>query len=218
MAKPTAMQSSATAPIVMQSTVTAPPGPVPTPRVLIDERFANNQRGWPNDRQATAWLENGAYRLFARTPGNFVAIGVPEVRPQRSVTVTARFRKVGGPAGGGYGVVIGDRRDGPRDGINQRGQYYVLEVGDRAEFGIWRRDDDRWIDLISWTPSSAIKPGGAANELQVQVDGDSLVFLVNGTELTRQRDAALSPGALGVFVGGDGNQVVLERVYAEGID
>jgi hypothetical protein len=209
---------SAPAPV----TVTASPSPPatqvtsgPASRIVLDERFADNARGWPNDPQSTAWLGDDGYRLFARRPGQFVAIGIPAVPRLRTVTTTATFRKVGGPPGGGYGLIVRDQMDEPRDGVNQRGRYYVLEAGDRGELGVWRRDGDRWIDLVPWTPSQVVRPGDQPNELSVRADGDRLVFIVNGTEVANQVDASLAAGAVGVFAGGDGNQVVLQHVAVE---
>jgi hypothetical protein len=197
---------------------TPAPAPSPTFRPIFDDFLVDNRQTWPHDPQATAWFADGAYHLFARQPRQFVAIGAP-VRaldpplggPLRDVKVTARFRKVGGPPGGGYGVIVRDQGPGPRDGINQGGRYYVLEVGDRGELGIWRREGDRWIDLLPWTLSEAVRLGGAANELEVQAIGPQLTLAVNGVPVATVTDSVLAQGAVGVFVGGDLNEVVLER-------
>ena len=71
--------------------------------------------------------------------------------------------KLGGPDGGGYGIIVRDQRQGPRDGSSQDGRYYVLEVGDKGEVGIWRRDGDHWVDLLPWQHSDAVKTGTAPN-------------------------------------------------------
>jgi hypothetical protein len=183
--------------------------------IVLDERFTDNARGWPNDPKSAAWLGEGGYRLYARQPGRFVAVGVPTAPKLRDVTVTGLFRKVGGPPGGGYGLIVRDQADEPHNGVNQTGRYYVLEIGDRGELGVWRRDGDQWIDLIPWTPSDAVRPGDAPNELTVQARDERIVFLVNGVEVTSRVDATLAAGTTGVFVGGDGNQVVLQRILVE---
>ncbi len=126
--------------------------------------------------------------------------------------VTGRFRKVGGPPGGGYGVIVRDQGPGPRDGMNQGGHYYVLEAGDRGDVGVWRRDEDHWVDLMPWTPSPAVHPGDAINELTVQAIGSQLLFVVNGTQVANLTvDSIPGEGAVGVFVGGDLNEVVLDQ-------
>ena len=189
--------------------------PDPGLRTVLDERFVDQPRGWPADVRSTTWLAGGAYHLFAREPGQFVAVGAPIAGPLRDPVVTATFRKVGGPPGGGYGLIVRDQGPGVRDGLNQRGRFYVLEVGDRGEVGIWRREDDRWVDLLPWTRSEAVRPGDAPNELRVHAMGPRLTFLVNGIEVASVEDLALDSGGVGVFVGGDFNDVVLEGFVVE---
>jgi hypothetical protein len=99
----------------------------------------------------------------------------------------------------------------PLDGVSQGGRYYVLEVGDRGEVGAWRRDDDHWVDLVPWTRSEVVHPGAAPNDLQVIVQGPQLRFLVNNSEVFNVSDGALKQGGVGLFVGGDLNEVVGER-------
>src|SRR5919204_1550586 len=84
--------------------------------------------------------------------------------------------------------------------------------GDRGEVGIWRRDGDHWTDILPWTPSEAVHPGSDANELEAWASGDRLTLVINGVQVASKRDSALGAGGLGVFAGGDGNSVVLERL------
>jgi hypothetical protein len=196
---------------------TLTPSVSPTMHTVFDEGFADNRAGWPNDPQSTAWLAVGGYRLFARQPGQFVAIPAPLTESFRDVVITGTFRKVGGPPGGGYGLIVRDQR--PRSGstTSQGGRFYVLEVGDRGEVGIWRREEDRWVDLVPWTPSEAVQPGSASNEVSVQAIGPRLTLRVNGTDVATVEDAALEMGAVGVFVGGDLNDVVLQRLVVQAV-
>jgi Domain of unknown function (DUF4388) len=192
---------------------TTPPTLAPEPRTLLDETFDDNTRNWPNNPQGTAWITGGTYRIVPRQAGQFVAIGIPAVGEiLQDVVINASFRKVGGPAGGGYGIIVRDQGPGPRDGTNQQGRYYVLEVGDKGEVGIWRREGDRWVDLLPWQRADAVKPGSALNELTVRAVGDRLSLSVNGTEVGTRTDSALAVGNVGIFVGGDGNQVALEQI------
>jgi hypothetical protein len=154
----------------------------------------SDQPGWPSQPGGLVRFEGTQYRLTARVPNRFVAVAAPLAGTLADVRVSASFHKVGGPAGGGYGLIVRDQGPGPRDGVNQTGEFYVAEVGDRGEFGIWRRADDQWIDLVSWTPSAAVRH---------DVEVASLV------------DATLPRGRVGVFVGGDLNDVVLDRFAVE---
>jgi Domain of unknown function (DUF4388) len=199
---------------------TAAPTLVPTvvptvpagPRTILDENFDSNASNWPNNPQGTAWITGGSYHIQPRQAGQFVAIAAPAVGEiLQDVVVNATFHKLGGPAGGGYGIIVRDQGPGPRDGNNQQGRYYVLEVGDKGEIGIWRRDGDKWIDLLPWTRSDAVKPGSQPNELTVRAVGDRLSLSVNGTEVGVRNDALLAVGNVGIFVGGDGNQVAVDQ-------
>jgi hypothetical protein len=215
-AQPTAVPTALPRPAVTDRPT---PSPVPTlwdpPAVrwhtVLDERFADNRHSWPDDPRSTGWFGEGGYHLFARYPTRFVAIGAPIAEPLRDGVVTGIFHKVGGPPGGGYGLIVRDQGPGPRDGLQQGGRYYVLEVGDRGEFGIWRREEDRWIDLIPWTPTAAVRPGSATNELMVQAIGQHMTFSINGIQVASQVVTPERDGRIGVFAGGDLNEVVVDR-------
>ena len=197
-----------------------PPAPAPAPawRAVFEERFATNERGWPDDRNGTGAFAGGAYRLSGRAPGRFVAIGAPLGRAVRDVTVKGTFRKSGGPPGGGYGLILRDQGPDPRDGLSQGGRYYVFEAGDRGEFGIWRREVTRWVELIPWTASPAVRPDRGRNELAVEAVGPRFTFLINGTRVASVEDPALGQGGVGLYLGGDRNEVVAEHFLVQVAD
>jgi hypothetical protein len=64
----------------------------------------------------------------------------------------------------------------------------------------------------------AVRPGSEANELSVRAASPRLTFVVNGTGVATVEDAAPSNGVVGVFGGGDFNDVALERFRAEALD
>ncbi len=185
----------------------------PTPSVVLDETFAARPSGWPDQPDSTAWYADGKYLLEPREAGLFVAIDAPTTDAFHDGTISARFEKTGGPSGGGYGVIVDDQGPDAHDGVYQGGQFVVLEVGDEGTFGVWQRDKDRWIDLKSWSATEAAHPGPMPNVLTVRADGRQLTFLVNDTQVI-DLTADLPPGRIGVFVGGDGNQVAVQRFTA----
>src|SRR5262249_21766131 len=107
------------------ATATTAPPPTPAFQDVLDEHFANNQRGWPDDKNSTAWLADGVYHLAARNPGQFVSIAAPKIGNLKDVEVTGRFKKTGGPPGGGFGLILRDQEPAIHDGKNQGGRYYV---------------------------------------------------------------------------------------------
>jgi hypothetical protein len=122
------------------------------------------------------------------------------------------FRKTGGPPGGGYGLILRDEGPGPRDGVDQTGRFYVFEVSDIGDVGIWQREFDHWNDLVPWTPADSVHPAKATNELEARAVGSELTFIVNGVSVAIQRSAALTRGGVGIFVGGDLNEVIAEHI------
>jgi hypothetical protein len=182
---------------------------------LIDVQFGGGPgERWIDNPPYAAW-SGGAYRLEAHQASRFVAVGAPFDRLLRNVVVSATFRKTGGPPGGGYGLLIRDQGPEPSDGVKQMLNAYVLEAGDIGEFGIWRRDGDLWVDLVPWTRSAAIRPGGSPNELTARAAGARLTFSINGVEAAWVEDDTLPAGGVGVFVGGDFNEVALDHFTVE---
>jgi hypothetical protein len=184
-------------------------------RPVLEEEFDGAHTNWPDRPQSTAWLTESGYHLAVRRPGQFVAIGAPLVDKLRDVVVTANFRKSAGSSGGRYGLIVRDQGPDRRDGLNSIGNFYVLLVNDRGEYSIARREGDDWVDVLPWSPSDAIHPGNAANELVALAIGPQLGLAVNGTLVASVRDEALDAGAVGVYVNGDFAEVVLERFLVE---
>lgn len=211
-AAPAPAAGSDAAPLAQPHPAAAAPQPATTLRLLLDESFIFNEHHWPDDPNGTAWFASGAYHLAAKYPTHFVAIGIPGATDLQDSVLTAVFHKRGGPTGGGYGLIVRARDDEPLDGTSQLGHYYVFEVGDTGTVGVWLRDGERWVDLLSWSASDAVHPATAANELTVTAIGDRLSFQVNGIPVASQIDQLLHAGTAGVFVGGDGNQVSLDRM------
>src|SRR5579859_1981331 len=132
------------APTIVDAPVEATVVPAPTvaatavPPLALDEHFAAPLADWPNDPRGSAWFADEGFHLAARQPSHFVAVGVPVPAAVGDAVIRARFRKLGGPAGGGYGLIVRDQSPASaRDGYAQDGEYLVLGVGDRGDVGIW---------------------------------------------------------------------------------
>jgi len=83
-----------------------------------------------------------------------------------------------------YGLVIGGSNMGPSPTytyflVRQSGEYFISN---------WEGAAPKTV--VDWTPNAAIVKEGAdgkqANTLGVQVQGDNVIFSVNGTEVARQ--------------------------------
>jgi hypothetical protein len=186
---------------------------------LLAQRFLAPLPKWPHDPEGNSWFEDGAYHLLSRQAGRFVAVGAPLSEPVTDAMLTAQFRKVGGPPGGGYGFIIRNQGDpAERDSRSQTGRYIVAEVGDQGDIGIWQREQTRWIDLLPWTHSAAVHPGAEPNMLTLSTRGANLRFEVNGEAVADLTYSGLqTSGGVGIFVGGDLNEVALEWLRIENL-
>jgi hypothetical protein len=205
-----------TSPATPAATASAVPSGLP--RRLVNVQFTNGPAsGWVENPPLATW-SSGAYSMKAARSRRFVAVGIPTPGALGDVEVSATFHKTGGPPGGGYGLILRDQGPQPRDGANQQGNYYVLEAGDRGEFGIWRRDGDHWVDLVPWTDSASVHGDTASNDLIARAVGDQLTLVVNGHELATVHDSTFAAGGVGVFLGGDYNEAALDRVSVQTLD
>src|ERR1051326_4367776 len=179
------------------------PSVMPTPNApgrrgfSLDLAFADTPAtAWVGSKPYAYW-DSGAYRLFARDAAGSVVVTAPVGTDLADVVVSARLHKTGGPEGGGYGLILRTESDAPLDGLNQTFTGYVLEVGDRGEFGIWRRSSDHWIDMVPWTPSDAVHKAADPNELVATATGKQLRLTVNGVQVAQVEDATLGVGGVG---------------------
>src|SRR5579859_2445158 len=199
----------------------AQPTSVPTSvGTLFDQPLTSPIPGWTNEPAGPAWFAPDGYHLLAREPGRFVATSVPLPRSVQDVTLTATFHKAGGPPGSGYGLIFRDQTAATeRDGRNQAGQFLVAEVGDRGDIGVWQRDDTRWVDIVPWKHADVVHTDRTPNTLAVTTHGSSVLFQVNGaTVATLNYDRLPNGGNAGIFVGGDLNEVTLERLQIANTD
>jgi hypothetical protein len=179
--------------------------------LVLDERFDGNGPSWPNDPRCEARRVERGYRLTPRLDGDVVAIGAPVGFALRDVVVAATFRKLGGPSGGVYGLFL-------RNGRNLASRYYAAQLNDRGEVGIWRRDLERWFELVPWTRSPSVRAGEATNDVSFESVGGRLTLVVNGQAAASAHDAVLDQGGIGLLVGGSGNDVLVEQVVAYALD
>jgi hypothetical protein len=208
---PSRIPTSTTAARLATPTAAPRPPAVAGVRSLVDARFTSGPAdNWLTNPPYAAWSD-GAYRLQARDLAQFVAVGVPMSQDLSDGVVSATLRKTGGPPGGGYGLILRDQGPLPRDGINQEANAYVFAAGDLGEFGVWRRDGDHWVDLVPWTRSDAVRAGGSPNDLTVRALGVRLTLTINGVRVAVVEDDALASGGVGIFVGGDYNEVALDH-------
>ena len=97
-----------------------------------------------------------------------------------------------------YGLMIGGK---DLAGPNQTYTYFL--VRNQGDFFISNCEGNNRPTLVDWTPNAAIVKQGAdgkqANTLGVQVQGDNVIFTVNGTEVKRLPKAKVHADGLYAF-------------------
>ncbi|MGI9145011.1 MAG: hypothetical protein ACR2IK_00425 [Chloroflexota bacterium] len=71
-----------------------------------------------------------------------------------------------------------------------------------------------WTDLVPWTPSSTVHAAAVPNELSVQIVDGELTFFVNAEPVARLSSVKIAtkpPGRVGIFTGGDLDEVLVTR-------
>lgn len=142
--------------------------------------MARTDRGAPMDNVKVA-MEGGNLH---------VTLGPAITLYQPAETVSGKFEAGGlfhqfssGRHAEGYGIIVGGKD------LQEAGQTYTyfLIRGD-GKFLAVKREGDKTARLIpEWTANDAVKPadstGHAMNRLSVAADGNTVRFLVNGTEV-----------------------------------
>jgi hypothetical protein len=111
-----------------------------------------------------------------------------------------------------YGLMMGGS---DLSGPKQTYSYFL--VRNQGEYFIANREGDaRPSTVVGWTPNAAIVKQGAdgkqTNTLGIQVQGDNVIFLVNGTEVTRLPKSKLHVDGLYGFRIGHNLDVDVDQV------
>jgi hypothetical protein len=111
-----------------------------------------------------------------------------------------------------YGLMIGgsDLADS-----NQTYTYFL--VHNKGEYFIANREGDKKpVAIVNWTAHPAIvkqgEDGRQTNTLGIQVDGDNVVFTINGVEVTRLPKTKLHTGGMYAFRIGHNLDVDVDQV------
>jgi hypothetical protein len=99
-----------------------------------------------------------------------------------------------------YGIVIGGTNMGPSPTYT----YFLVRQGGEYFISNWEGAAPKTV--VDWTPNAAIVKQGAdgkqSNVLGIQVQGDNVIFTVNGTEVTRLAKSKVhTDGVIGFRVG-----------------
>jgi hypothetical protein len=162
---------------------------------ILEEAFVVNDVVWPEfdeeDDLAKLSVEisNGKYRWEAHANDGFVWWSYPSIDPLTDFYAEIEVIQSEGDPYGEMGLVFRLDED----------QFYLYEVSGEY-YSLWRSVPDGWSDLIDWTPSDAIRPGGI-NLLGILAHGEQIYLFINDQLVAEVTDTHYTAGVIGVAVG-----------------
>lgn len=167
--------------------------------VLVFDSFTDNEHNWlvgdrPGDyfSKLSQSIADGRYRLEAQAR-RVTSITTAWLRGY-SVTdfhLVVNCKHIrGSRAGSSWGVVFR---------VQDNQNYYWFRIVDSHSFAISVIHDGRWIVLVGWTKTDAIKPKGV-NQLEVVASGARFTCVINGRVVGEVEDEHFSQGLVGVAV------------------
>ena len=179
-------------------------------RIILSDHFDDNRNDWPllagieNKYWLTVTLQvtNGVYRWEGKAKRDCVRWSYPDIRSVTDFRLSVSFRQVSGETDAQAGVVFRLMGD----------EYYMFKVSPGLqEYMLDLRHSGEWMTLIDWTPTSAILSEGW-NRIEVQADGSSFYFYINGILVDSISDQTLARGRIGLMMGlsDPGDEAVFE--------
>jgi len=161
-------------------------------QLLFQDDFSDPDSGWlldANEDREFAY-EDGEYSILAKMPDSWWWAAAPTDEPLSDFTVEVDLQQLSGLEEHNYGIVFRAQGDDfYRFGISWAGEYVLFKV-----------QNDRWIRLLDWTKSEAIRPGSGSNHLKVTTKGSQISLYANGELLASINDASFAQGAIGLYV------------------
>lgn len=159
---------------------------------LFDESFADNSRGWAlqDDANATMRVAGGYYEIAFRGAGGKMTWRETPMDTGADYFVQAALERRAGPDGDGYGVTWGGRG----------GDCYYFIVTGSGHFQYGRIVNQQVTTMLGWMASAAVRPGNAANLLEVYRKGGTLYFYVNEEQVASAPAEPLYGTEVGLWV------------------
>jgi hypothetical protein len=170
-------------------------------KILLTDSFDNPAAGRLSSQSDDPAIEQGyvggEYHLRLSPAAKPVrAVAASSVLADLQVAVDARLAE--GTEGRWVGVAC---RMNPRDGTAQF--YALLAVPATGQFALSNFDGHRWVHLVPFQSSEAVRRGNASNHLELTCVGSTLSARINGTEVASAQDGTYDSGYVAVVVSRD---------------
>jgi hypothetical protein len=169
--------------------------------VLLTDSFDNPAAGRLSSHSSNPGVEQGyiggEYQVrLSSSAKPFLAVAASSAFANLQVSADARLAE--GTEARWVGVAC---RLKPRDGTAQF--YALLTVPATGQFALSNFDGSRWVHLVPFQSSAAVRRGNASNHLELTCVGSTISARINGTEVASVQDRTYDSGYVAVVAGRD---------------
>jgi hypothetical protein len=170
-------------------------------KVLLIDSFDNPAAGRLSSQSDDPAVEQGyvggEYQVRLSSSAKPVwVVGASSVFADLQVAVDARLAEA--TEGRWVGVAC---RMNPKDGTAQF--YALLTIPATGRFALSNFDGYRWVHLVPFQSSEAVRRGNASNHLELTCVGSTIIARINGTEVASAQDGTYDSGYVAVVVSRD---------------
>lgn len=179
--------------LTASSTPTLRPEITLQPGAIFEDDFETD-RGWTNLREDNFVMEytNGAYRIFVDLVTTTSPVFSIRSQELEDVRVEVDAIRAAGPEDSFFGLLCRFR---------DQDNYYRLVIGTDGFYGIGKKVDGEFSNLVSNTQQGVINAGAATNRVRADCIGNELTLYANGVQLLSVQDNDLRSGDVGLVAG-----------------
>jgi hypothetical protein len=162
------------------------------------DNFSQEKWRTGNFQFGDIWYKDDEYHMRSKEK-TYLVMYAPQsdyATENATVRVTTRSVDSSGPTSG-YGLIV----HGQKSASNELEDYALLiYTGEEPQYQVVMHKGGNQRTLVSWTKSTAIRPGTNPNQLEIRTRGDQLQFYINGRYLTRITDSEnINRGVAGLY-------------------
>ncbi len=181
---------------------TATPTPAPAQKdqgqeeILFRDDFSDPHSGWPemHDRGGEIAYRDGGYLLQLNQQQSVLWAETQRFANLKDVVIKVDAIIDSSTGDGEFGLICRYHDDG---GI---ASYYMLTITEDGYAAIWRAQGNDWEAVVDWVRIPWSLRGKHIYTLTASCVGNTLSLSVNGQEVARGRDNALTQGDVGVVI------------------
>jgi hypothetical protein len=163
------------------------------------EYFSDNSAGWPLEERAEVrtYIEDGMFMMDQKQPeGSWMVNKDVDIDQTRNFDIKARFIKTGGVDDKGYGLAWG---------MKDNQNLSLFMVTGNKYYTISRFEKGNYNTVVDWKESDRLHihvTGVSYNELTIRKIGNTLHWIVNGSELHQGKYEGYYGNNIGIVVAG----------------